>query len=75
MILKRISPRKLWSVLDITVCNNYKILEALPGKAIKMNPRIVECGLDLHSASGTSRPKFTLNHLFPLTQQQRTDLL
>lgn len=54
MVLNRISPRKLWSDLDITVCNSCKTLEALPRKAIKVSPSIVGCGLSLHDASGTS---------------------
>lgn len=76
MIPNRISPGKLWSVLDITVCNSCKTLEALPGKAIKASPRIVGCGLKLHSASVRKwTVKLSPNHLFPLTRQQRTDWL
>lgn len=44
MILNRISPRKLWSVLNITVYNSCKTLEAFPRKAIKVSPRIVDVG-------------------------------
>lgn len=74
MILNRISPGKLWSVLNITVCNSCKTLEALQRKAIKVRPRIVGCGLNLHHASVSKwTVKFSTNHLFPLTQQQRTD--
>lgn len=74
MILNRISPRKLWSVLNITVCNSCKTLEALPRKAIKVSPKIVGCGLNLHHASMCNWiVKFSTDHLFPLTQQQRTD--
>lgn len=73
MIPNRISPRKLWSVLNITMCNSCKTLEALPRKAIKASPRIVGCGMNLHNVSVHKWTlKFSTNHLFPLTQQQRT---
>lgn len=58
------------------VCNNWKTLEAFPRKAIKVSPRIVGYGLNLHIASVRKwTVKFSLNHLFPLTEQQRTDQL
>lgn len=74
MILNRISPRKLWSLLNIMVCNSCKTLEALPRKAIKVSLRIVGCGLNLHNVSVRKwTVKFSTNHFFPLTPQQRTD--
>lgn len=76
MILNRISPRKLWSVLDIMVCNSCKTLEAIPRKVIKVSPRRVGCGLNPHDASVHKwTVKRSPSHLRPLTQQQRKDQL
>lgn len=75
-MLSQILPPKHWSVLDIIVCNSYKALEAFLGNAIKVSPRIVGCGLNSHIASVCKwTVKFSLNHLFPSTQKQRTDRL
>lgn len=76
MILSQILPPKQWSVLDIIVCNSYKTLEAFLRNAIKGSPRIVGCGLNPYIASMCKwTGKFSLNHLFPLAQQKRTDRL